>query len=319
MKHGSGSTSNKKYRKGNGARRKERIDTLGNPLLEVHFLIAGRIDYARPDARSIYTLSLPANSDRGEDRHTIQNEAGLYFRFGQEGTVWQHVIRGSDVFCAKVGRPETIKAEVRASRLVHEKQKCPSVMPVLDVIEIDENRYAMLSPLYPFSLSLMSVNETTIINVALCGLATVKAFSNKELCHGDIKPSNMMFQAGSRTVVTIDFGSCMPYGNMLTATSDVFGMGCWAMASLECDLTCLAASIMLLSGFTFDDFSTREEARSNLQSRVDPHSTIAMLCLDDNVVAVDDIWAKCKTLVEVSLSDADWLVDLDYIWPKIQD
>jgi hypothetical protein len=53
---------------------------------------------------------------------------------------------------------------------------------------------------------MMDVPENTVINMAICALVTIKAFSNKNLCHGDIKPSNMMFQAGSRTIVTIDFG-----------------------------------------------------------------------------------------------------------------
>jgi serine/threonine protein kinase len=240
--------------------------------------------------------------------------------FGQTGTVLQYVIRGSDVFCAKIGRPATITAEIEVSRLVHENQQCPSVMPVIDSMEIDENRTAMLSPLYPFPVSQTTdLKEATILNVALCGLATVKAFSNKELCHGDIKPSNMMFQAGNRTVVTIDFGSCTPYGNALTSTSPTFGMDCGLEASLRYDLTCLAASIMFLSEISSDEFQTREKARCSLESRFGPHFTVATLCLDDNVAAVDEIWSKCKTLVEICLPNADWLVDLDNIWPKIQD
>jgi serine/threonine protein kinase len=234
--------------------------------------------------------------------------------------VLQYVIRGSDVFCAKIGHPATIKAEIEVSRLVHKKQQCPSVMPVIDSIEIDENRTALVAPLYPFPVShTTKVKEATIVNAALCGLATVKAFSNKRLCHGDIKPSNMMYQAGNRTVVTIDFGSCTPYGNMLTSTSPTFGMDCGLEASLRYDLTCLAASIMLLSEISWTEFQTRDMARSALESRLGPHFTVATLCLDDTVAAVDEIWSKCKTLVEISLPNADWLVDLDYIWPKIQD
>lgn len=160
--------------------------------------------------------------------------------FGQQDTVLQYVIRGSDLYCAKIGDAATIETEVKASRLVHEQQQCPSVMPVFDIIHIDENRVAMVCPYYPIPVSHTNVNEATIVNVALCGLATIKAFSNKQLCHGDIKPSNMMFQAGNRTVVSIDFGSCTAYGNMLTATSPAFGMDCGTEASLLYDLTCIS-------------------------------------------------------------------------------
>jgi serine/threonine protein kinase len=210
----------------------------------------------------------------------------------------------------------TIEAEVKASRLVQEKQHCPSVMPVFDSIKIDENRVAMIVPFYPIPVSHTTVNDATIVNVALCGLATVKAFSNKGLCHGDIKPSNMMFQAGNRTVISIDFGSCTAYGNMLTATSPAFGMDCRTEASLHYDLTCLAASIMLLSGIDLSKIQTREDARSELASRTGLHFSFATLCLDESHVTVDEIWGKCKILVEVGLPNVDWVVDLDEIWPK---
>jgi len=239
--------------------------------------------------------------------------------FGQRNTVLQYVIRGSDLFCAKIGDTASIEAEIKASRLVHEKQQCPSVMPVVDSIRIDENRVAMVCPFYPIPVSHTSVNEATILNIALCGLATIKAFSNKEICHGDIKPSNMMFQAGNRTVVSVDFGSCTTYGNMLTATSPAFGMDCGTDASLRYDLTCLAASIMLLSGINLTEIQTRANARSKLTSQTGIHFSVAALCLDDNLVAVDEIWTKCKLLVEVGLPTADWIVDLDHIWPKIED
>ena len=239
--------------------------------------------------------------------------------FGQQKTVLQYVIRGSDLYCAKIGDTATIEAEVTACELIHKKQQCPSVMPVVDSIRIDENRVAMVCPFYPIPVSHTIVNEATILNVAICGLATIKAFSNKALCHGDIKPSNMMFQAGNRTVVTIDFGSCTAYGTMLTATSPAFGMDCGAEASLRYDLTCLVASIMLLSGINLNDIQTREYARSMLSSRTGLHFSVAALCLDDNVVAVDEIWTKCKLLVEIGLPTADWVVDFDSIWPKIED
>jgi serine/threonine protein kinase len=47
------------------------------------------------------------------------------------------------------------------------------------------------------------------------------AFSNKNLCHRDIKPSNMMVEAGSRTIVTIDSGSTVQYGEQLLAITNV--------------------------------------------------------------------------------------------------
>ncbi|KAG7367948.1 hypothetical protein IV203_030691 [Nitzschia inconspicua] len=236
--------------------------------------------------------------------------------FGRGNNVLQYVLRGSDLYCAKIGDAATIEAEVQASRLIHENQLCPSVMPVIDSIRIDENRAAMITPFYPMPVSHATVTEPTIVNVALCGIATIKAFSNKNMCHGDIKPSNMMFQASSRTVISIDFGSCKEYGNMLTETSPLFGLDCGNQASLRYDLTCLAASIMLLSGIKLDMIATREDALSELASRSGVHITLANLCLDESVSNLDDMWEQIQTLVRVALPNADFVVDLNEIWPK---
>ena len=241
--------------------------------------------------------------------------------FGQGNSVLQYVIRGSDLYCAKIGDAATIEAEVQASTLIHENQLCPSVMPVIDSIKIDENRVAMITPFYPMPVSHITttvITEPTIVNIALCGIATIKAFSNKKLCHGDIKPSNMMFQAGSRTVVSIDFGSCKEYGSMLAETSPLFGLDCGNQASLRYDLTCLAASIMLLSGIELDKIATREDALSELALRSGVHITLATLCLglDESVSNLDDMWEQIQTLVRVALPKADFVVDLNEIWPK---
>ena len=117
-------------------------------------------------------------------------------------------------------------------------------------------------------------------------------------------------------MVSIDFGSCTAYGSTLAATSPAFGMDCGTEASLRYDLTCLAASILLLSGIGLADIHTREDARSQLAMRTGLHFSIAALCLDDSVVDVDWIWEKCKTMVKVSLPSANWVVDLGELWPK---
>ena len=46
------------------------------------------------------------------------------------------------------------------------------------------------------------------------------------------------------------------------------------------------------------------------------HFYIAALCLEESVVAVDEIWEKCKLMIKVSRPTANWLVDLDEVWPK---
>lgn len=235
--------------------------------------------------------------------------------FGQGSTVLQYVLKGSELNCVKIGDVATISNEVRLARVVHENQQCPSVMHVIDTVNIDDSRLAMIAPFYPLPLSHMDVQENTVIDMAICALATIKAFSNKNLCHRDTKPSNMMFQAGSRTIVTIDFGSTVQYGEPLLATSPLFALDCPREGSLHYYLTCLATSISFLLGNSLDGFNSRAQAREWLTTRQGTHYMIASFCLDPAVKSVDSIWERCKQVVNSMYAESDWLVDCDAVWP----
>jgi hypothetical protein len=234
--------------------------------------------------------------------------------FGQANTVLQYALRWSDLYCAKIGDSALINTEAVMARRIHENQRCPSVMPVIDTVDLSKGRLALITPLYTMPLSYMQVQETTVVNMALCTLATIKAFFNKNICHGDLKPSNMMFQAGNRIVVTIDFGSCANYGEPLPSTSPIFGMDCPIEGSLQYDLTCLATSIVFLLGNKLDQFNSRAEISQWLTNRQGTHYTIAALCLEPDVT-VDTIWTKCQQLGEIMHSYSNWIVDLNEIWP----
>jgi hypothetical protein len=66
--------------------------------------------------------------------------------FGQGSTVLQYVLKGSELKCAKIGDVATISNEVRLARVVHENQQCPSVMHVIDTVNIGDSRLAMIAP-----------------------------------------------------------------------------------------------------------------------------------------------------------------------------
>ena len=74
---------------------------------------------------------------------------------------------------------------------------------------------------------------------------------------------------------------------------------------------------MQLSGIDLQEIQTREGALRTLASRSGLHFSVATLCLGNDAVAVDGIWAKCKALVEIGLPNADWVIDMDNIWPTI--
>jgi serine/threonine protein kinase len=152
------------------------------------------------------------------------------------------------------------------ARRVHENQRCPSVMSVIDTVELSKGRLALITPLYTMPLSYMQVQDSIVVNMALCALATIKALSNKNICHGDLKPSNMMFQAGNRIVVTIDFGSCANYGESLPSTSPISGLDCPIEGSLQYDLTCLATSIVFLLGNKLDQISCLNQSVADKSS-----------------------------------------------------
>jgi hypothetical protein len=75
--------------------------------------------------------------------------------FGQANTVLQYALRGSDLYCAKIGDSALINTEAVMARRIHENQRCPSVMPVIDTVDLSKGRLALITPLYTMPLSYM--------------------------------------------------------------------------------------------------------------------------------------------------------------------
>lgn len=219
--------------------------------------------------------------------------------YGSSATAFQFAVRGTRLYCAKImleNGNNSLKREYDISLHLHKDQICPTVMRAVDLIHVpgEPKRIAMITPYYPLPLTLLTggqLHPEGCINVALCGLATTKAFNAKKLCHGDIKPGNMMF-SDSAKVITIDFGSVTEYGNNLTYTTPGFGLDYPLEASLSYDLGCLASSLFALS-------TGRSLPRTvlELQRQIEgipsasPALQIASLCLsghDD----IDFIWEK---------------------------
>ena len=181
----------------------------------------------------------------------------------------------------------------------------------------------MVTPYYPLMLAVVSnglPHLEGIINTALCGLATIKAFNVKRFCHGDIKPANMMFCACAKTVVMIDFGSVSAYGESLTSTTPQFGLDHPPTASLVYDLTCLATSLFVISTGKPPPGSIQElksilEAKES-EDRTHPALQIALRCLD-SPADVDRIWIDARGYVDKYLPhlDQQLLVLYDEIWP----
>ena len=128
----------------------------------------------------------------------------------------------------------------------------------------------------------------------------------------------MLEGARGKTVVMIDFGSSVRYGQSITELSFPFGLDCAPEGSLEYDMTCLAVSIV--HTMTPLNHPWREEVtRAGLLRAIgNPQNNIALqvakACLMGGK-SIDDIWEEAKECIEKQLGNAEWLVDLAYIWP----
>lgn len=241
---------------------------------------------------------------------------------GQGNSTLQFAVHGTSLCCAKISKPSRIMPEIAIAAKLTEGQVCPTVMQVIDYIQIDSERMAMITPYYPLDVSALDLRNSpeTAINVALCGLASVKAFSCKKLCHGDIKPSNMMLEgARGKSVVMIDFGSSVPFGESITELSFAFGLDCPPEGSLKYDLTCLAVSIVHTMT-VINDPLRQIVTRAGLSDAIGNTDSIALkiakACLQADA-SIDEIWEEAKELVESQLcGNTEWLVDLEYIWPR---
>lgn len=101
---------------------------------------------------------------------------------GQGNLTLQFALHGTLLFCAKISKPSRILPEISVGTQLFEGQLCPTVMTVIDSVQIDSERMAMIMPYYPLDVSALDLRKSpeTATNVAMCGLASVKAFSNKK-------------------------------------------------------------------------------------------------------------------------------------------
>lgn len=254
---------------------------------------------------------------------------------GRPGTEFQFAVRGSRLYCAKImhdndddNNRNNLRREYELSRHLHQDQICPTVMRAVDLITIpgEPKRIAMITPYLPLPLTPLAggqLHPEGCVNVALCGLATIRAFNNKALCHGDIKPGNMMLTTGENSlVITIDFGSTTEYGNSLTSTTPGFGLDLAPEASLSYDLACLASSLYVLAtGRTLPPTALDLRQQIACIPSLSPALQIANLCLS-NHGDIDLIWKNaitCLEGVQDDVIDSSLLIAHESLWPVFRE
>jgi len=224
---------------------------------------------------------------------------------GQGDTVFQYAHFGSTVYCAKIGPRKTVGYEFNIGQKVGELQ-FPSVMPVIDLVNVsaqpNEDRFALISPLYPASLSrfLGTICDADLLNTARCVLAAMACFQKAGLCHGDIKPGNMMISNSNYTIVLIDFGSAVPIDSIAKGgTTELYGLDA-AFGTIFYDRVCLAVSLAHLKlGQQYFDQNVRtltefREFSSTLQGSV--LSDAIDHILNDNL-NIEELWTAVVSLL----------------------
>lgn len=238
----------------------------------------------------------------------------------QESTCLQYVVEGSMLRVAKTSSKADLKNEYDALNRIHEHHShCPTIVPLLDFVQSDEDRYSLILP--HFGLSVAQLNGSGVpdmaelhANVAMCGLATIMACSHVGLCHGDIKPANMML-TDSGVVVTIDFGVTSAYNTLTLGSTNYFGMDATPV-TLQYDLACLASSLLLFVKPELSNLKTTAVQNAYKDSRVLAERLAALLVGSSG--DLDALWAACKDTIEELTTNKQRLLVYDDLKPIIR-
>eukprot|EP00601_Ochromonadales_sp_CCMP2298_P018144 CAMPEP_0173217804 /NCGR_PEP_ID=MMETSP1142-20121109/703_1 /TAXON_ID=483371 /ORGANISM="non described non described, Strain CCMP2298" /LENGTH=242 /DNA_ID=CAMNT_0014145433 /DNA_START=348 /DNA_END=1077 /DNA_ORIENTATION=- len=226
--------------------------------------------------------------------HTGKLQRPLYTRTTTAGVLRQDRASSS----GQLG----VRSQSRSERIAA-LPNCYGGGEVLGVLT--DEKSALICPFYPLTVDVLPPGKcavSTVLNVASSTLASIKAFSNIGMCHGDIKPSNLMLTTDSQHVVLIDFGSAVTFGKTLVSTSSPWGRDCDITGSTQYDLTCLASVIYYL---------WHGNHLLSITDLLDADDT-SLHILDLDTMKAD--WAEKVNIATVETPELV-LVDLAAIWP----
>jgi serine/threonine protein kinase len=255
---------------------------------------------------------------------------GYYFgnllsnTYSQTGTTLQHVRFHNRLYCAKIAGKTDMGFEMEMSAALHAHQTCPTVMEVVEWLDLpgQPERAALICPLNPASLCSITPRQCsteTLVNVALCGLAAIAAFRNVGKSHNDIKPANLMLTAASQHVILIDFGSVVVLGTKdISRGTSSFGRDC-VPGSAEYDMACLGSTLHYLCyGDIYRNAVIREvvEQMQALSERglVDAVILDCFRRANDDLHTVYEDWVGRVKAEGESLMQRG-IVDFDSVWP----
>eukprot|EP00744_Colponema_vietnamica_P007449 GILI01010721.1.p1 GENE.GILI01010721.1~~GILI01010721.1.p1 ORF type:complete len:472 (+),score=53.35 GILI01010721.1:62-1477(+) len=279
------------------------------------------------------------NMMRTSTRHEFSHKLGFVFdgpisgAKGQAETSIVYAIKGSSVYCAKIG-PASVREEKVISDSIHSVcEFCPTVVPILHCLDVPGERgprVALLMPVFPLTVAdaLLSMPTEPVVrsvlafNVAVCTLSAIKAFSLAGLSHGDIKPNNLMLHSADSSIVTlVDFGTARKFGDYFEESSH-FNLNQPRCASTGYDLVCLGSTLatilclgQVLSHSTVETMSREvEKKREGLSALPTSLANVCLACLQARSEGDSDLEAICQMLLEIPT--ADGFVSFDSVWPR---
>jgi serine/threonine protein kinase len=186
---------------------------------------------------------------------------GFLGAVGNGKAMFYHVLdlRTGEVGCAKVytaADSELALKESDVSKHLHTPAKCPLIVCYKDPLafthhhQTDVRMLALIMPLYAQSLqsfldALYEKQFPDLLSVRL-GFTLIKigqVLEQKQICHADIKPSNIMFDTLGNMVL-IDLGAAVKYGKPIVEHTPYFGMDAPKIGSARYDLNSIATTLL---------------------------------------------------------------------------
>ncbi|KXZ41298.1 hypothetical protein GPECTOR_571g611 [Gonium pectorale] len=189
---------------------------------------------------------------------------------GQLYTPMYYVFRGAGVYCGKAfdvsraGASASMKRENEVSESVHSDQACPTLIKVLDAFHVGQHAVLILPLLAKSVADLLAAASPGVVDdeapayVAAGVLAAMAGLAAKGWCHGDIKPANIMLEAGNeKRIVLVDLGACTRLNEEIMEFTEHYALDLPMIASLRWDLACLASTLCVLIGIPVKDSSVQ--------------------------------------------------------------
>ncbi|PNH00720.1 putative serine/threonine-protein kinase [Tetrabaena socialis] len=257
-------------------------------------------------------------------RRAIENEKGYVIDVnlgsgGQAKSSLYYVFKDAGVYCGKAyaDDPVSMEHERSVSLAVHSMQAVPTLIKVIDAFHSGSHSVLILPLLAKSAADLQMARPNGIsceaaAYVCVAVLAAVAGLANEGWCHADIKPANIMLAGNEKGAVLVDLGSCTRVGEEIKECTELYALGLPRVAGLQWDLTCLASTLCVLSGFSQLLGSTVVQVQASLvglQGQLPLGCQLAMCILghSENVNSVADlqarVWEDVMGLVQGSLGE----------------